>query len=144
MKLSLTKESLEVIHKDAIDSFPNECCGFFYGIDEELRHIELASPVINSKKGDKRRRFEISGYDYMMAEKKALELGLTLQGIYHSHPLHPAVPSKHDLKQSVPFFSYIIVSVNENKIIDTRSWILGENGQFEEETIIDLNKVSTI
>jgi len=141
MELSLTKEALEVMHQDALESFPNECCGFFYGHDGEFRNVEVAIPVNNSKHGDQRRRFEISPLDYMKAEQKALELGLTLQGIYHSHPLHPAIPSVHDLKQALPFFSYVIVSVKEQRIEDTRSWILNEQGEFQEET---LNNLTTI
>ena len=144
MELSLTRDALEVMHRDALASFPNECCGFFYGKDDEVRHVELALPVENSKEGNQRRRFEISPLDYMMAEQKALELGLTLQGIYHSHPLHPAIPSEHDLKQAVPFFSYIIVSVQPGQVEDTRSWILDEKGEkFEEEIINNLSTINT-
>ena len=121
--------------------FPMSVAVFFYGNDDEDRRItELAIPVNNSKEGDQRRRFEISAFDYMKAEQKALELGLTLQGIYHSHPLHPAIPSIHDLKQAVPFFSYIIVSVDEDMVADTRSWILNEKNEFIEEKVYNVRK----
>jgi proteasome lid subunit RPN8/RPN11 len=141
MELYLTEEAKNTIHTHALDTFPNECCGFFYGRDDEHRRfIELAVPVENSKEGDQRRRFEISPFDYMKAEQKAIELGLDLLGIYHSHPLHPAIPSIHDLKQAVPVFSYIIVSVNEDEVADTRSWILNEHGEFEEEKIYNVKK----
>ncbi len=136
--IHIAPEALTVMNKDAEEAYPNECCGFFYGhIDGEgKRHVSYAAPVINSKDGDQRRRFEISPLDYMKAENYALEQGLTLLGVYHSHPNHPARPSIHDLKQAVPFFSYIIISVHEDGIRASTSWLLNEDiGEFEEETV---------
>lgn len=123
------------MHSHAESTFPNECCGFFYGSDQTVRNVTLAVPVENSKEGDQRRRFEISAFDYMQAEKFATENDLTLLGIYHSHPNHPARPSEHDLKQAVPFFSYIIVSVMNGKVADTTSWQLNDELKFVEEKI---------
>ncbi len=135
-KISISPEARELMIKDGKDTFPNECCGFFYGQDGEVREITLAKEVINSKEGDQRRRFEISPLAYMKAEQYALENNLTLLGVYHSHPNHPAVPSVHDLAKAMPYFSYIIVSVMEGEFNVLRSWRLNEEkGEFEEETI---------
>jgi len=137
--LSLPPEAEQYILQQLEADFPNEGCGFFYGTEEnegQLRHVLLAEAVINSKEGDQRRRFEISPLDYMKAEKKALELGLNLLGIYHSHPNHPAIPSIHDLKQAVPYFSYIILSVQEGQATELTSWRLNEErGEFEAEEV---------
>ena len=76
--------------------------------------------------------------DYMKAERYADEKGFKLLGIYHSHPNHPAKPSVHDLNQAFPFFSYIIVSVNDGKHDDITSWQLDNNGEFQEEKIINI------
>jgi len=98
--------------------------------------IEEARRVNNSKEGDHRRRFEVSALDYMWAERYADESGKSLLGVYHSHPDHPARPSEHDLKQAVPYFSYIILSVQKGKVADITSWQLNKvNKEFEEETI---------
>ncbi|WBM76153.1 M67 family metallopeptidase [Saprospira grandis] len=138
-QLSLAPEAEQYILQQLEADFPNEGCGFFYGTEEnegQLRHVLLAEAVINSKEGDQRRRFEISPLDYMKAEKKALELGLNLLGIYHSHPNHPAIPSIHDLKQAVPYFSYIILSVQEGQAAELTSWRLNEErGEFEAEEV---------
>jgi len=118
-------------------SFPDECCGFLYGNENDhIRKITEAIPVLNSKEGDKRRRFEIHPLDYMKAERYAMENGLTFLGIYHSHPQHPAIPSVHDLKQAVPFFSYPILSIMDGKLDHLRSWQLNDNQEFEEERIL--------
>jgi len=68
-----------------------------------------------------------------------LEKEITLLGIYHSHPDHPAVPSKHDLKQAVPFFSYLILSTEQERVKKVTSWQLYHE-QFEEEEIEIENK----
>jgi len=119
----------------ALKTFPDECCGFLYGTDQGdgSRMITKILEVNNSKTGDKKRRFEISGKDYMLGEKFALENDLLLLGIYHSHPKHPAIPSEHDRIAALPYFSYVILSVNPENIDHIRSWQLNEVSQFEEE-----------
>jgi proteasome lid subunit RPN8/RPN11 len=132
----IEQKPLEEMHQDALQSFPDECCGFFLGKETgEERAVTNILVVNNSKEGDKRRRFEISPKDYLNAERFADENKLQLLGVYHSHPNHPAIPSENDRVAAQPYFSYIIISVKENEIADIRSWQLNGNFQFEEETI---------
>ena len=140
MQLQITEVANQIIQEHATEIYPDECCGFLYGQDNEVRLVQEAIPVTNSKDGDKRRRFEISPLDYMQAERYALENNTSLLGVYHSHPDHPARPSEHDLKQAVPYFSYIIVSVMQGKVADITSWQLNEEGQFEAENILQPEK----
>ena len=135
----------QLLIEDAVNTFPDECCGFLFGREETdgTRVVIDILVVDNSKQGDKTRRFEISPTDYMTAEQHALDHDWVLLGIYHSHPKHPAIPSEHDRKAAQPYFSYVIVSVMngeatlENGDITLRSWLLNEEQQFEEEKIID-------
>jgi proteasome lid subunit RPN8/RPN11 len=121
---------------DAINTFPDECCGFLIGTDDEKdRSIEEIIIVDNAKDGDKRRRFEISPKDYMKAERYADDKNLKLIGIYHSHPNHPSIPSEHDRIQAQPYFSYVIIAVRENEFVNLQSWRLDDCQQFEEEAI---------
>jgi proteasome lid subunit RPN8/RPN11 len=117
--------------------FPMNAADFYTAMKPtKVRTIELAVPVINSKDGDKKRRFEISPLDYMKAEQYALQNNIGLLGVYHSHPQHPAIASEHDLKQAMPYFSYVILSVMDAKIADIKSWKLNEeNTIFIEEDI---------
>ena len=136
MKLTINKDALDEMTAHAEETFPNECVGFFYGVEGENREVLVAREVQNAKEGDQRRRFEVDPHDYLYAEKFAEKNGLTLLGIYHSHPNHPAKPSSHDLKQAVPYFSYIILSVMEGKTDDVTSWQLNvETEVFDEEKI---------
>ncbi|MDR3712939.1 MAG: M67 family metallopeptidase [Puia sp.] len=123
---------------DAVNTFPDECCGFLFGTEKDDNRVITAIQVVdNSKIGDKTRRFEISPQDYLKGELYALENNLALLGVYHSHPNHPAIPSEHDRVAAQPYFSYLIISVLNNEIITLRSWRLNEEAQFEEEKIHD-------
>jgi len=117
-----------------VEDYPNECCGFLYGAEGSVRVIHEAKPVLNKVTENRKRRFEISPKDYLAAELYAVKNDLTLLGVYHSHPDHPAVPSIHDFQQAVPFFSYIIISVSGNRVQSLRSWQLSD-GYFVEEKI---------
>jgi proteasome lid subunit RPN8/RPN11 len=135
--ISIDSKARDLMNKDGLDSFPDECCGFFYGNEDGLgnRSVTEILVVNNAKEGDKRKRFEVSAKDYMKAEQYALEKGLQLLGVYHSHPDHAAIPSEHDRVAAQPYFSYIIISVLSNRTTHMRSWRLNDNFQFEEETI---------
>ncbi|MBO9566870.1 MAG: M67 family metallopeptidase [Niastella sp.] len=127
----------DLMLKDGVQAFPDECCGFLFGEEdsEGNRSITDIQIVNNAKEGDKRRRFVIAPLDYMRAEQYAEENNLLLLGVYHSHPNHPAIPSEHDRVAAQPYFSYVIISVLEGKIGPVRSWRLNDEVQFEEETV---------
>lgn len=135
MKMEISKEALRKMSRHAEAEYPNECCGFFYGLEGEVRKVRIVREVENAREGDQRRRFRIDPEDYQKAERYAIEQDLDLLGVYHSHPDHPAEPSEHDREVAMPWFSYFIISVQDGKVADTRSWKLNNNRQFEEETI---------
>lgn len=135
--ITIQPAAKELLLNDAVQAFPDECCGFLFGEEDQQgnRSISQIQVVINAKEGDKRRRFVIAPLDYIRAEQYAEEKNLLLLGVYHSHPNHPAIPSEHDRVAAQPYFSYIIVSVLEGKIGPVRSWRLNDDAQFEEETV---------
>ena len=135
--ISIQSIANKLMIEDAVGSFPDECCGFFFGSEDARgdRTVTHVLVVNNAKEGDKRRRFEISPKDYLKAEQFADENDLQLLGVYHSHPNHPAIPSETDRLSAQPYFSYIIVSVYDKEVRDIRSWRLNSNSQFDEEFI---------
>ncbi len=144
MKLVLNKDLMDKMVDHAIESYPMECCGFVFGKEQpDGRILSEVHRAPNNQSGDQRRRFEIDPLDYLKAERYALENGITLLGIYHSHPDHPAVPSIHDLKQAVPFFSYLILAAKKGQVDNITSWQLLEN-EFEEEKITIENRIETL
>jgi proteasome lid subunit RPN8/RPN11 len=137
----------QLLIDDALDTFPDECCGFLFGREERdgTRVVIDILVVDNSKPGDKTRRFEISTSDYMAAEQHATDHDWTILGIYHSHPKHPAIPSEQDRVAAQPYFSYLIISlpdVSDRGAIYFRSWLLNDDLQFEEEKIADFQVIS--
>lgn len=134
MKLEISTKSKRKMSRHAEADYPNECCGFFYGLEGDVRQVRVVQKVENAKEGDQRRRFQIDPKDYQQAEKYAIEHDLDLLGVYHSHPDHPAEPSEHDRSVAMPWFSYIIISVQDGEAVSTRSWRLNDQRQFEEES----------
>jgi len=133
MKIEVSTDALQKMHWHAETDYPNECCGFFLGLEGDVRQVRVIREVENAKEGDQRRRFQIDPKDYQQAEKYAIEHDLDLLGVYHSHPDHPAEPSEHDRSVAMPWFSYIIISVQDGKASNMRSWRLNDERQFEEE-----------
>ena len=71
----MNKTAGALLVEDAVNTFPDECCGFLFGTEdeEENRTISEILVVDNAKEGDKTRRFEISPLDYLKAEQFAID-----------------------------------------------------------------------
>jgi proteasome lid subunit RPN8/RPN11 len=118
-------------------AYPEEGAGFLMGPDGARREATAILPLPNEREdGARHNRFLIGPRDYLRAELEADRLGLTLIGVFHSHPDHPNRPSEYDREWAQPFFSYIITSVNNGLAAGSRSWRLTEDrSAFEEEAI---------
>ena len=134
MSLEISKEVLDQIQAHGEGAYPEEGAGFLIG-DEDT--VESILPLDNAREdGARHNRFLITPKDYLNAELTADRLGLSLIGVFHSHPDHPNRPSEYDREWAQPFFSYVITTVNEGKAIESRSWrLLEDRSRFEEETI---------
>lgn len=136
MTIRIEPKALDAMIRDTVNGYPDECCGFFFGRETANQRIITDVLIVhNAKEGDKRRRYLIAPKDYLKAEQYADEHGLTLLGVYHSHPDHPAVPSEYDRVAAQPYFSYIILSIRSGGFADIRSWQLNDEEQFEEEVV---------
>jgi proteasome lid subunit RPN8/RPN11 len=135
MSTTIDKEILKRIEFHLESAYPNEACGFLLGTHtQRKRNITHLIEVENQSSENQRRRFVIDPLDYLKAERFAAKEGLSLLGIYHSHPDHPAIPSVHDLEFAQPYFSYFIHAIASGKMTDSRSYRL-LNGKFIEEKI---------
>jgi proteasome lid subunit RPN8/RPN11 len=118
-----------------MDAYPHECCGALIGRDGVVTGTHA---LPNTTDEGPRRRFRVSDKDYLAAERQATQAGGELLGFYHSHPDHPAQPSKYDLDHAWPVFSYIIVSVRGGIAADMTSWRLREDrSAFDEEELTE-------
>ena len=136
--LKINKDILEQIYAHGEASYPDEGAGFLLGYDDgDQRHVAQIFITENAREDEARHnRYLVTPKEYLQAEIAAEMLGLSLIGVFHSHPDHPNRPSEFDCEWAQPFFSYIITSVNAGKAIESRSWRLAEDrSKFEEEEI---------
>ncbi|MGH9901478.1 MAG: Mov34/MPN/PAD-1 family protein, partial [Pyrinomonadaceae bacterium] len=123
-------EQLAEIRRHAEREYPHECCGLLVGRivdDGRTREIVETVAVENTfAESERHHRMTIPPLEYARAERRFAARGLGVVGNYHSHPDHPAEPSRFDLEHLAPWptMSYIIVSVREGKTSDLRSWEL--------------------
>ena len=111
-----------VAHAQA--TYPNECCGAMLGaIDNEKKLVRVAMPLENAFEGAQAARYELRPEDLLAADKAARERKMDLIGIYHSHPDCDAYFSKTDLQNSCPWYSFVVLSVQQGKFHHANSWL---------------------
>ena len=127
-------------------AYPDECCGVLIGeIDSEgIKTVKRTEAVNNSREdGEKYHRFLITPEDVFRAEQIARAAKLELIGFYHSHPDHPASPSEYDRDNALPFYSYVIVSVEKGRAKEFSSWELAaDRTKFLPEKIEILSNIT--
>jgi proteasome lid subunit RPN8/RPN11 len=125
---------MDQIKEHVEKAYPEEGAGFLIGENGEVKEIVALSNA--REEGARHNRFLFTPEDYLKAELKADTLGLSLIGVFHSHPESPNVPSEYDREWAQPFFSYIITRVDQGKAVNSRSWkLLEDRSQYEEEEI---------
>jgi len=126
--LKIREELLRRIHAHGVETYPYECCGALLGRDGDLsREVLDLLPLENRRNDSPRNRFEVTPADVLLAEKTARQNNIELLGWYHSHPDAPARPSEFDREHAWPWYSYIIVSVQQREPRDTTSWRLRDD-----------------
>ena len=138
LMLVIPNHLLEQMNAHVEKAYPEEGAGFLIGEEGEVKEIIALSNA--REDGARQNRFLFTPQDYLNAELTAEGLGLSLIGVFHSHPDCPNVPSEYDREWAQPFFSYIITRVNEGKAVHSRSWRLMEDrSKYEEEEIKIIN-----
>lgn len=132
--LAVPHRLIELINEHVEKAYPEEGAGFLIGKEGEV--IEIIALSNAREEGARHNRFLFTPEDYLKAELKAELLGLSLIGVFHSHPDCPNIPSEYDREWAQPFFSYIITRVDDGKAVNSRSWrLLEDRSQYEEEEI---------
>jgi proteasome lid subunit RPN8/RPN11 len=108
----------------AEQTYPHECCGAMLGhIDGDKKTVTEAVPLENASIGERWRHYELRPEDLISAEKSARDRGLDLIGIFHSHPDCDAYFSETDLRNSCPWFSFIVLSIKSGKFDHANSFL---------------------
>lgn len=105
-------------------TYPIECCGAMLGSKKDgLKHVVLAIPLPNAFDGPRESRYEVHPEDLLAATREARARGLELIGIYHSHPDHDACFSELDLRNSCPWYSFLVLSVRNGEFDHANCWL---------------------
>ena len=144
MAIQLNAQQLQSIRSHAEREYPNECCGMLLGragnavkeVTEvvPLKNLRLDStraqellPLEDPGRESEKNRFLIDPLEQMRVERDARSRKLEVVGYYHSHPDHPARPSIYDRDHAWPWYSYVILSVEQGKAAEMTSWVLSED-----------------
>jgi len=139
MSLVLNTQLLSEIHAHGEAAYPEEGAGLLLGaVEGEQRIAHAILPLTNARESAARHnRYLITPNDMLHGEQEAIRRGLDVIGVFHSHPDHLNRPSEFDRDWALPWFSYVITSIEGGKAIASRSWKLAEDrSQFFEETIL--------
>ena len=108
----------------AQQTYPNECCGAMLGsTDDGVKLVREALPLRNAFEGAQAARYELRPEDLLAADRAARERKMELIGIYHSHPDCDAYFSQTDLKNSCPWYSFVLLSIQSGKFHHANSWL---------------------
>ena len=141
--IRLPETAIEAIRHHGRESYRDEACGAMYGRvmskggnRVNAKDVVRVAPLENACENERHRRFVVTPDAYRKAEAEAARTGLTLLGFYHSHPDHPAYPSAYDLEHAFPFFSYVILAVENAEPKTMRSFVLAnDRKEFLEEKV---------
>jgi proteasome lid subunit RPN8/RPN11 len=126
------------IHDHAKEVYPEECAGALVGMDTgEMKVVVDVWRAENTHEEERSRRFLIEPLKIKEFEERAAERDMDVLGFYHSHPDHPAEPSKYDREHAWPYYSYVIASVSAENVEEMRSWVLRDDRSgYDEEPIL--------
>ncbi|WP_201763863.1 M67 family metallopeptidase [Methanosphaerula palustris] len=98
---------MESLFTQAEYEAPIEACGYLAGTDGQItRHFPLTN--IDGKED----HFSFDPQEQFATLKAARQEGLSIIGMYHSHPASPARPSPEDVRLAYdPTIVYIIISL---------------------------------
>ncbi len=141
MPIELNQEHRKRIEQHGAEAYPNECCGFLLGREENgSRVIVEVAPIQNAwqslennpyevrPEDSTRNRSLVDPKDYMRIDRDARQKGLDIISFYHSHPDHPARPSEFDRQHALPFLIYVILAVEKKTPREMTAWLLSDDG----------------
>jgi proteasome lid subunit RPN8/RPN11 len=122
--MRIEKEPWEAVLAHALATYPEECCGALLGrMEAGAKRVTRALALENVSPAPRRFHYEVRQEDLLAAARQAHQQGLRLVGIYHSHPDRDAYFSETDLKNSTPWYSFLVVSVRSGAFDHARCWL---------------------
>lgn len=119
-------------------AYPNEGAGLLLGTanGEGKQVVDILALANQWKGAEQYHRFLLTPQDMLRGEQEAFRRGLEVIGVFHSHPDHPAEPSGFDREWALPWYSYIITTVEQGRAVRSRSWLLKDDrSAYDEEPL---------
>jgi proteasome lid subunit RPN8/RPN11 len=138
MRLTIPVHVMGEIHAHGEKLYPEEGAGLILGATEdENRNARRVLPMPNCFEPNERgHRYRLDPKEILQAEELAEQLGLEVIGVFHSHPDHPPSPSQYDLEWAVPWFVYVITSIEDGAASESRAWrMLEDHSRMVEELL---------
>ncbi len=137
--LTIAADVLRELEAHLEAAYPNEGAGLLLGeAGAGGKRVAAVLPLANRWDGaEQYHRFLLTPEDMLRGEQEAARRGLDVIGIFHSHPDHPAEPSGFDRDWALPWYSYIITTVERGRAARSRSWLLKEDrSAYDEEPLV--------
>ena len=147
--MQLAKDLYAQMKAHALETFPEECCGFvLYDPEEDREEVRRVKNVATERHEKDPENFTRDGSDgYIMDEKELLEVqralddqSFELRAIYHSHPNGKAYFSKEDEARAkmwdepiYPEAVYIVLGTDGQSVTGTSGHMWNEDSlEFED------------
>ena len=122
--IEVLEEPWRTMVTHAESTYPNECCGAMLGRNRGgSKVVTEAVPLTNTFVGAQADRYQIKPEDLLAADRAARERDLEVVGIFHSHPDCDAYFSETDLKNSCPWYSFVVMSVQGGRFHHANSFL---------------------
>ncbi len=128
--------ALEHIVNDAEQAYPEECCGLLVGTGDPTGTVTVTRVVSspNVAPSGKNDSFEVAPKLRFDLMRKLEGGGDRIVGHYHSHPDHPARPSRRDIEMAwEPEMVWLITAVVGGRADRTTAHLIDrDRGRFRE------------
>lgn len=120
--LAITSAQRDMLFAHALQEAPNECCGLLIG-----RHCRVEQVVAMQSDMPSPDSYYMNPEQQVAVFTEMKEWGGELLGIYHSHPIGPAVPSAADLHLAFhPEVAYFIISLADRTTPELHAFRIAE------------------
>ena len=104
--------------------YPSECVGVMLGGSRNgKKTVTEALRMENVHDGPQAEHYVLDQKALLAADAQARVRKLELIGIYHSHPDCDAYFSETDLKNSCPWYSFVVLSIQNGTFDHANSWL---------------------
>ena len=129
VEVACTDDAYHEMERLAAAAYPNEGCGVLIGGRTPSRvEIVAVTNARNLNTERSRDRYLMDPQDMLRADRDARDRGVDVVGYWHSHPDHPAAPSRFDTDHAWADLVYIICATSKEGTGDVNAFTLQDEG----------------